>query len=179
MPKTMERLKVQAYTPTHIFTGYVRILPEQRLIDILNGALRGTLRTNKEFLPVSEVEMCSLDGTRVTLQSVYINKANILFARETEDSQTWQLGGKVGHKLYPFVSKSPVPVRLYIPSYTLTGEMHCAKGQSVWNALNSGMRFLPLTNVEIFPSAGSSESGVSFVGVNKGRIVSLEELEFR
>jgi hypothetical protein len=43
--------------------------------------------------------------------------------------------------------------------------------------LNSKLRFLPLTNVEISPSLGSSEPGVSFVAVNKGQIILLEELE--
>jgi len=41
--------------------------------------------------------------------------------------------------------------------------------------LNSEMRFLPLTNVAIYPAEGETESGVSFVAVNKEQIISLEE----
>lgn len=47
--KTTERLKVRAYTSTHIFTGYVRRLPQQRLMDIVNGILAGTMQTNEAF----------------------------------------------------------------------------------------------------------------------------------
>jgi len=83
---------------------------------------------------------------------------------------------QVGHKPYPFVGKSSTAVRLYLPSFTLTGQMQCAKGKRVWDVLNLGMRFLPLTDVEIYPSAGSSESGVSFIAVNKSQVLSLEEL---
>lgn len=115
------------------------------------GVLTGTLRTDEEFVPVSEVEMNSLDGREMTAQFVYTNKANTLFARETEDDQTRGLGDQVGHKPYSFVGRSSTAVRLYIPFYTLTGQMHYAKGKCVSDVLNSGLRFLPLTNVKICP----------------------------
>ena len=180
MAKTAGKLKVRLYTSARIVDGYIDVLPKQRLLDILNGVLRGTLRTDEQFLQVSEAELCSLNGTKVTLQSAYINKANVLFAREIEDCQIKQLnsmvwpGGKVPHKLYPFVSKSAATVRLYMPLYTLTGQMHCAKGQRLYDVLNTGERFLALTNVQIVPSGGSSES-VSFLAINKEQIISLEE----
>lgn len=59
------------------------------------------------------------------------------------------------------------------------GQMHCAKIEHAWDVLNSKLRFLSLTNVEIYPSAGGSESGVSFIAVNKGQIQSLEEVGLR
>jgi hypothetical protein len=176
--KTGGRLKVRLYTSAHILDGYIDVLPKQRLLDILNGVLRGALRTKGGFLQVSEAELCSSDGTKVTLQSAYINRANILFAREIEDGQTQGLGGEVGHKLYPFVSKSPAAVRLYMPLYTLTGQMHCAKGQRPSDVLNTGERFLALTNVQIAPATGT-ESVVSFVAINKAQIFCLEEVETR
>jgi hypothetical protein len=174
MAKTAGRLKVRLYTSAHILDGYIDVLPKQRLLDILNGVLRGALRTKGGFLQISEAELCSSDGTKVTLQSAYINRANILFAREIEDVQTQGLGGEVRHKLYPFVSKSPAAVRLYMPLYTLSGQMHCAKGQRLYDVLNTGERFLALTNVQIVPSGGSSES-VSFLAINKEQIISSEE----
>jgi hypothetical protein len=174
MAETAGRLKVRLYTSAHIVDGYIGVLPKQRLLDILNGVLRGALRTGEEFLQVNEAKLCSADGTKVTLQSAYINRASILFAREIEDGQTRGLGSEVGHKPYPFVSKSAAAVRLYMPLYTLTGQMHCAKGQRLPDVLNTRERFLALTNVQIVPSGGSSES-VSFVAVNKEQIISLEE----
>ena len=173
-----KRLKVQIQLSTVICTGYIYCPSQRRLLDVLNGVLAGELRVNEEFLPVSEAEMRSPDGTEATVQSVHINKASILFVREIEDGQSRGLGRRVGHKPHPFVEKLAVGVKLYIPSYTLTGRMHCAKGQGVSDVLNSEMRFLPMTNVEICPSAGGSKSGVSFIAVNKGQIISLEELGF-
>ncbi len=164
-------VKVQIYTPSHIWTGYA-CCHQGCLLDFLNGVLR----PNKEFLLISGVEMKSLlDGSEVRLQSAYSNKANILFVREIENGKTRGLGGRAGYKPYPFVGKSVKVVRPYLPSYTLTSQMHCAKGEGVWDVLNSELRFLPLTNVEICSSG--RESGVNFVAVNKGQILSLEEVD--
>jgi len=169
-------VKVQIYTPTHILTGSA-YCPQQRLLDALNGILAGTMRTDAEFLPVSEAEMHSPDGRVMAMQSAYINKANILFVREIEDGGTRGLGGQGGHKRYPFVPKWSTVVKVYMAFYTLSGQAHYPKGKRIVNVLNSELRFLPLTNVQICPSAGSSESGVSFIAVNKEQILSLEELE--
>jgi len=133
------------------------------------------MAAKEEFIPVSDVKVRSLDGTETTLPSGYINKANLLFVREIEAGETRGLGGQAGHKPYPFVPKWFTVVKVYIPSYTLTGQIHYPKGSRVVDVLNSELRFLPLTNVEISPSAGSSES-VSFIAVNKEQILSLEEL---
>jgi len=165
--------KVQIYTPTHICTGYVSCPRQRRLLDVLNGIPFNS----DEFLAVSEAEMRPPDGTGVTVQAAHINKANILFVKEIGDEHRG-LGGQVGHKVYPYVAK-PITkaVKLYMPLYTLSGQMHCRERRRVVDMLNSELRFFALTNVEICPLAGSSESGVSFVAVNKGQILSLAELE--
>lgn len=173
-----KRLKVQIQLSTAICTGYIYCPSQRRLLDVLNGVSAGELRVSDEFLPVSEAEMRSPDAKKATVQSIHINKASILFVKEIEDGQSRGLGSRVGHKHYPFVEKLAVGVKLYMASYTLTGQMQCAKGQGVSDVLNSEMRFLPMTNVEICPSAGGSKSGVSFIAVNKGQIISLEELGF-
>lgn len=166
-------VKVQIYTPAHICTGYVYCPHQRRLLDVLNGMPMRKPSGNDEFLRVSEGEMRSPDRT---VKSVHISKANTLFVKEIGDGQTQGLGGQGGHKPYPFVDKSVMAVRLHMSSYTLTGRMHYAQGEHVCDVLNSELRFLALTNVEICPSAGSTESGVSFIAVNKGQVVFLEEL---
>jgi len=169
-------VKVQIYVASRICTGYAYCPHQRRLLDLLNGVPIGAVHTNEEFLPISEAKMCSVDGREDTVQPAYINKANILFVRAIEDGETRGLGGQAGHKPYPFVPKRSTGVKVYMPFYTLTGQMHYAKGDRIVDMLNSGLRFLPLTNVEIRSSTGSSESGVSFIAVNKAHILSLEEL---
>ncbi len=167
--------KVQIYMPTHICTGYVYGTYQRRLLDVLNGMPMRKLSDNEEFIPISEVEVRSPDGGEAKLQSAYINTANILFVRGIEAGETRGLGGQGGHKPYPFVAKRSTAVKVYMPFYTLNGQVHYPKGSRVVDVLNSRMRFLAMTNVQICPSAGSSESGVSFIAVNKEQILSLEE----
>ena len=181
-------LKVQihapTYTLTHVCVGYIYCLEGRRLLDQLNDVFPSTLPEEKAFLSIKEVEMYSLKGAPEkagaegkTAQFACLNKANILFIRGFEDGQTRGIGGKTGYKGYPYVLKSSIPVKLHLPFYVLTGHMHCAKEERVSDVLNLPLRFLPLTNVEICPSAGSSESGVSFVAVNKRQIILLEDLQ--
>jgi len=171
----MERLKVQVHTPAHIFTGYVHLLPQQRLLDILNGILAGTMRREEAFLPLFEASASTRDGKETALESAYIN---ILFAREVEEGKSSERSDEVEHKLYPFITKSPVSVQLLMLGYTLTGhgQMHCAEGQHLGDVLKSETRFLPLTRVQIRSSAGGSESELDFVAVNKEQIIALQEL---
>ncbi len=165
-------VKVQIYTPTHICTGCVYCSHRRRLLHLLHGIPF----TSGEFLGVSEAEISSPDGKEVTVQSVHINKANILFVREIEDGETRGLGGQGGYKPYPFVPKRSIVVKVYMPFYTLIGQAHYPKGRRIKDVLNSKLRFLALTNVGIYPSVGTTELGVGFVAVNKGQLILLEEL---
>lgn len=173
-------VQVHIYAPTyalpHICTGYVYCLPGRRLLDQLNDVFPGVVSEGKDFLPVKEGEMQALRGESETAKFVCLNKANILFVREFEEGQARGLGGKPGHCGYPYVAKSPVEVRVYLPFYVLKGSMYCAEGQRVSDVMNLPLRFFPITDVEIRPAVGSSQSGVGFLAVNKGQVVLLEEL---
>jgi len=164
--------KVQIYTPAHICSGYVYCPRQRRLLDLINGIPFNS----DEFLTVSEVEIRTPDEL-TTVQTTHINKANILFLKEIGEEHRG-LGGQVGPQPYPYVSKPFAKgVKLYMPLYTLTGQIQCTERRRVVDVLlNSELRFFALTNVEICPLAGSNESGISFVAVNKGQILSLAEL---
>jgi len=164
--------KVQIYTPAHICTGYVSCPRQRRLLDVLNGIPFNS----DEFSLVSFAQIRSPDGEEATMQTTHINKANILFLKEIGDEHRG-LGGQVGPQPYPYVAKPTTKgVKLYMPLYTLTGQIQCTERRRVVDVLNSELRFLALTNVEICPVAGKSESGISFLAVNKGQILSLAEL---
>jgi len=167
--------KVQIYAPTYALprtcVGYIYCFQERRLLDQLNDVFPGTLPGNAPFLSIREPKIYSLNGGEEILQFACLNKASILFVRELEDGQA-----RPGRKGYPYVTKSAVAIKLYLPFYTLTGQMHCASGERTSDVLNHPLMFLPLTNVEISPSVGRSES-VGFMAVNKGQVILLEELE--
>ena len=177
-------IRAPTYALTHICIGYVFCLEGRRLLDHLNDVFPTTMPEEKDFLSIKEVEMYSLRGAseaveeeKKTVQFACLNKANILFVREFEDGQTRGISSKPGYKRYPYVPKSYIAVRLHLPFYILTGHMHCARGERISDVMNLPLRFLPLTNVEICPSVGSSESEVSFLAVNKRQITLLEDLQ--
>ena len=168
--------KVHIYAPTYALprtcVGYVHCFQGRRLLDQLNDVFPSTLPGNAPFLSIREPKIYSLSGGEEILQFACLNKASILFIRELEGGQA----RSPGRKGYPYVAKSAVAVRLYLPFYTLVGQMHCASGERASDVLNHPLVFLPLTNVEISPSVGSSER-VGFVAINKGQLILLEELE--
>jgi len=167
--------KVQIYAPTYALPrtclGYVYCFQERRLLDQLNDVFPGTLPGNAPFLSIREPKIYSLNGGEEILRFACLNKASILFVREFEDGEP-----RPRPKGYPYVIKSAVAVRLYLPFYTLTGQMHCARGERASDVLNQPLMFLPLTNVAISPSVGRGES-VGFIALNKGQLILLEEVE--
>lgn len=169
-----EGLKVWIYTPTYIISGYFSHFTQQRLLDLLNGVAVGGLHEDKEFLPVLGATIHPPDGVEATIQCSCINKAQILFVIEAETAEAREFGGKVVHNL-PVVNKTPVVVELHVPGYTLSGQMHCAKGQRLSDLLNEDNTFIPMTNVDIIFSSGNSQSA-AFVAVNKEQIICVQEL---
>ncbi len=174
------RVQVEICVPTyalpHLCIGYIYCPPGRRLLDHLNDVFPGIVPEYNNFLSVTEVQMYSVRGQTETVSFACLSKANILFVRESQDGQTRGLGGQLGPKRYPYVDKLPVAVKLYLPFYTLTGNMHSVQGERPSDTLNRALNFLPLTSVEICPSEGGSKSGVGFVAVNREQIIFLEEL---
>ena len=68
--------------------------------------------------------------------------------------------------------KSPVPVVLELPTYTLNGSLHCADGQCLKDLLNQNLAFLPLTDVTISPHTNGTKWQGPFVVVNKEQVLS-------
>ena len=167
--------KVQIYAPTYALprtcVGYVYCSQERRLLDQLNDVFPGTKPGNAPFLSIREPKIYSLDGGEEILRFACLNKASILFVREFEVGQP-----RPRPKGYPYVTKSAIAVRLFLPFYTLSGRMHVSPGERASDVLNQPLMFLPLTNVVISPSVGSSQS-VGFIAVNKEQLILLEELE--
>jgi hypothetical protein len=161
-------VRVQVYTAGYTYTGRLYCAHLRRLLDVLNDA-------TEEFLPLGEAKVRSLDGKETAVPSAYINKASALFVKEIGEGESRGLGSQAGQKPYPFVGKVGKGVRVNMPFYTLSGQAYCARSQQLKDVLNSETRFLPLTDVNLHSLTGASEAGVSFLAVNKGQIISLEE----
>ncbi len=179
----VKRVEVKTYMADPVCTvctGYIDIPPRRRLLDFLNGVPHSELHVEEGFLTLTEARISSLDErSEVTAQNVYLNKAKILFLKEVYGEETKGLGEEVARRQYPYVDKLSAPVKLLTTLFTLTGQMHYAKNQSLRDLLNWTPRFLPLTDVNIYPAGGENgQNGtwVSFIAVNKEQIIFAQEL---
>jgi hypothetical protein len=170
-------LAVTLCVQTHILSGFVYLHSDERLLDFLNGISVRQLESRGKFLPLSDVTIHQADGKEEKLPAAYINKAAIYIAATWHSDLGRGLGAQTGQKPYPFVGKLPVPVRLRLSVFSLTGSMHCATGQRAWHVIEEQQMFLPLTNVEVRPLANDMWSNVPFVAVNREQILSLQEEE--
>ncbi|MFC1904862.1 hypothetical protein ACFLXT_03775 [Chloroflexota bacterium] len=133
-------------------------------------------RVDEDFFSLTEATVRSLDGKETTMQFACINKTQVLFVGESGDGEARGFRAEAGHELGTVLEKTPAIVKVFVPPYTLTGEMHCTKGQRLSDVLNTGEMFLPLTNVKTLPSMATGESHMDFVAINKTHIFYLEEV---
>lgn len=166
---------VELYLQTQVVSGLVYHPQEDRLVDILSSVSVRRLENRGKFLELSQVTIQHTDGKEEKLPIAYIKKASIHLAATFNPDSARGLGAKAGVKPYPFVEKSPVPVRLRTSAYALTGSTHRASHQRMQHVIEAGSMFLPLTNVDIRSLASNTEWKAPFAAVNKEQIVSLQE----
>ena len=170
-------LAVTLCMQTHMLSGFIYLHSDERLLDLLNGISVRRLESRGKFLALSDVTVHKADSEGEKLPAAYINKAAIYIAATWHSDLGRGLGAQTGQKPYPFVEKLPVPVRLHLSAFSLTGSMHCASRQRAWHVLEEQQTFLPLTDVEVRPLANDMWSNVPFVAVNREQILSLQEEE--
>jgi hypothetical protein len=175
-------LKIWICTDINIVHGFISCTAQQRLIDILNFASAVESR-REQFLVVTDAVASFPDGEEKDIPSLLVNKSNILFIGLEGMERVSTLRSKSGAKLYPAITKIPVKAtihvetKLYVHDYRVTGFMHCATNQKPIELLNSDLRFLPFTKVEISPSLFSrqQEYETDFVAINKRHIIYIEQ----
>jgi len=146
-----------------ICIGYVDC-PYRRLLDLLNNVSSLTISdSNEEYLRVKEAKIDSLNR-RQTAEVASISKHDILFVKP------------IGHDGIPLVPKQSKRVRLHLPSYILTGQIHYHRGRHWRNALDSIFSFFPITHVEIALQASNIKHEAPYVAVNKKHVSSVEEI---
>jgi hypothetical protein len=145
---------IKLYMQTQIIIGYIYYAPtpEARLLDALNGLSDTGPMKRGRFLELTEVTIQHNNGREEKLPATYINKATIHLSGTLDNADVGRgIGAQAGPKFYPFVEKSPVPVRLETQSYIVTGNMYRVSYQKVWNVLEDTFILLPLALGKKFP----------------------------
>lgn len=176
----LTRVPVVVCTVSGTYSGITYRLSDQRLLDVLNeGFTSKALRMGKDFVPLTDVQAYFPTGTKVHLASryasTYIRKANVFFVGEPGPRH----GGPAAPGGKPRVrrarTKKTIAAEIHMPPYILKGQIYAEVWQELIQALDSGERFLPLTNVTLWPELADGESHFDFVAVNKDQVVYLGE----
>jgi hypothetical protein len=168
-------IELTLYTQTLVLSGSVSRLEEGRLLDLLNDGSDQRGQGASPFLELSNVNARDAGERKKILPNAYIEKASVYMAVLADANAARGVGAKAGHKSFPFVLKSPVPVELHMADYVLVGNMHCANGQKPQDVLSEKPRFLPLTDVSIRTLRNDIELTAPFVAANKEHVLPLEK----
>ena len=163
---------VKFYLQTQTWIGVLDLASEERLSDFLNSRSTYRAQNQDSFLSVTNVTIIPDNGAQESLADAYLNRSSILLAATEDGDLARGVGARIEPKLYPYVKKAPVSVILELPSYTLSGNLHCTDGQCLKDLLNKECNFLPLTDVTIKPHKNGTSWQGPFVAVNKGQVLS-------
>lgn len=147
-----------------ICNGYIDC-PYRHLLDILNNVSSSEISdNNEEYLRLKEARI-DWFNRRETAENISISKDDILFVKP------------IGHSSIPLVPKQSKKVRLHLPSYILTGQIHYHRGRPWRNALDSIFSFFPITHVEIAFQSSNIKYEADYIAVNKKHVSSVEEMD--
>ena len=171
-----DRFEILIFVETEVLKGLIFIsTPEGRLLDELNGRSLLPPENRDKFLMINDVNIWHMDGTEEKAPVVHINKETIEMSGTTTVNSGRGIGASPGAKPYPFTDKVPVKVRIEMTGYTIIGNMYRVSHQQVEQVLKERVEFLPLTNAEVISAQSEKRWSLSFLAVNKWKILSLYE----
>lgn len=171
-----DRPKVMLFTQTEVLIGSIYISTiEGRLLDELNGRIVIGPENRDRFLNLADVMIQHLEGMREYAEIVHVNRDTIQMAATASANTGRGIGGKPGPKPYPFAEKLPVPVKIMMSGYEISGNMYRVSHQKIDHVLMEKTMFVPLTDAVVIALANRKTWDVPFLAVNKNQILSLYE----
>jgi hypothetical protein len=177
----LSKVPVVVCTISGTYSGLTYRLADQRLLDALNeGFSSKALRMGRDFVPLTDVQAYFPTGTRVRMasryKSTYIRKANIFFVGELSRRQSeMEVESREKRRAPRTRAKKTIDAEIHISPYILKGQMYAEVWQELLHALDGDAKFLPLTNVTVWPELPDGEVRFDFVAVNKDQVVYLGE----
>ena len=172
----LRQVEVAVFTDNCTLTGHTYCMKSQHLLDFLNqDFMPNLLPLGKSVMPLTDVEVSLPNGKRESVASAYISKASILFIGEKNGHQPKMSEAEDRPKAYPVRAKKFIGVEIHTSLYTLTGQTYAEVWQKLLDAVDRADKFIPLTNVKIYPAPDNTESTFDFVAVNRDKIIYVSE----
>ena len=164
------QIRITFYIQGQTCSGNIDLHDEERLLDFLNSRSDTSPEDNDGFLRISEMTMTLIDKSKDRIPEASIKKSAIKLLAIQEEDLARGLGAKPGPKSYPFVEKSPIPVKLHLQDCSIIGNMHCIASQDAYDLLEEPLSFIPITQARILTPDLSSWWKAPFVAVNRNQI---------
>jgi len=164
---TDQNISILAHTDTGIYFGILSLSSEMRLYDFIN--------LSPQYLHLIGRETSEVPQEAVPLNQIYINKKAIRILTTIVDDEG--RGSPINKVVYRFVQKKPLKVKIYMPDYEITGNLHILNEESVSKIIENPLPFLPCTEVEINNIRINKVWHATFAAINKNNIAILEKVE--
>jgi hypothetical protein len=172
----LKQVNLVVFTETHNLTGNTYCMKHQRLLDVLNqDFIPNSLPIGKEFMPLTQVEVSFPRRKSEFMASIYVRKANILFVGENIEHQPEAPKAEDRARNYRVRAKKFIEAEIHMPLYKLMGQMYFEVWQKLLDALDRADKFIPLTNVRIYPEQENTVFRFDFAAVNRDKIIYLGE----
>jgi hypothetical protein len=172
----LRQVEVAVFTETCTLTGHTYCTKFQRLLDLLNQDFApNLLPIGKDFMPLTDVEVSFPSGKRESMASIYVNKASIFFVGEKGEHQPEMPETEDRPKAYPVRAKKFIGVEIHLSLYKLIGQTYVEVWQKLLDAVDGADKFIPLTNVKIYPTLENTVLTFGFAAVNRDKIIYLGE----
>jgi hypothetical protein len=172
----LRHVEVAVFTETCALTGHTYCMKFQRLLDLLNQDFTpNLLPIGKDFMPLTDVELSFPSGKRESMASIYVSKASIFFVGEKSEYQPKMLEIEDRPKAYPVRAKKFIAAEIHMSLYKLVGQTYVEVWQKLLDAVDRADRFIPLTNVKIYPTLENTVLTFDFAAVNRDKIIYLGE----
>jgi hypothetical protein len=172
----LKQVNLVVFTEAYKLTGNTYCMKHQRLLDVLNqDFIPNALPIGKEFIPLTQVEVSFPRRKSEFMASIYVRKANILFVGEKSEHQPETLKTEDRARDFRVRAKKFIEAEIHMPLYKLIGQMYFEVWQKMLDALDRANRFIPLTNVRIYPEQENTVFRFEFAAVNRDKIIYLGE----
>jgi hypothetical protein len=164
---TEQNITLLVHTDTGIFFGVLALPVTMRLFDFINLPV--------QFLSLTGKEMFDETDAASNLNELHINKNAIRILTTIVENEG--RGSAITRKVYQFVQKKPVSVKLYMTGYEVTGNLHIQGDLSMYNILEKDLHFLPCTEVNIRNTKSNKTWRADFAALNKNNISAIEKVD--
>ena len=163
----IQRISVVVYTNSAIINGFISCRNSQRLLDTMN---KGTFcpkgkNINSDFIQIVDLDIIKPDASLKHLETVFIQKKNILFIGERIDTNC-----SLQKTAHSFREKKPIPTIIGLGEQVFTGHVHVEMWEEFRNAISTNDQFLPLTDIELNPPLPNGCKQLAFAAINRGHI---------